>query len=139
MDLNQLRSGLAAALQSHAEIDLALLFGSRARGETSATSDADVAVVSRGHDAIDTLGLSIELSDILGLEVDVVDLLTDPPLALLLAVLPDGIKVHEGRPGAYGRFLSHSLMNLETDLPTFRIMQRAFVQRVAERGLSGSR
>jgi uncharacterized protein (TIGR00725 family) len=53
-------------------------------------------------------------------------------------ILPwSSIKIHEGRPGAYGRFLAHSLMELETDLPAFRRMQRAFAQRVAERGLSG--
>jgi hypothetical protein len=98
------------------------------------TSDVDVAVVGR---AIDTVGLAIELADALGLPVDVVDLSEDPPLALLLEVLRDGRKIHEGHPGAYGRFLARSLTDLETDLPAFRSMQRAFVARVAERGLSG--
>jgi hypothetical protein len=87
--------------------------------------------------AVDTIGLAIELTDAIGLPVDLVDLSGDPPLVLLLAVLHDAVKIHEGRPGAYGRFLSHSLMVLETDLPAYRLMQRAFVKRVAERGLSG--
>jgi predicted nucleotidyltransferase len=132
MDLVRLR--LAAALDVHGGIELALLFGSHARGEAEATSDVDIAVLGS---AIDVIGLAIELTDAIGLTVDVVDLTIDPPLALLLAVLRDGVKVHEGRPGAYGRFLAHSLTDLETDLPAFRRMQRAFVQRVAERGLSG--
>ena len=134
MDLDLLRTRLAAALAHHGEVELALLFGSRVRGEAKTTSDVDVAVVGR---AIDTVGLAIELADAVGLRVDVVDLSEDPPIALLLSVLQDGKKIHEGRPGAYGRFLGHSLMDLETDLPAFRRMQRAFVTRVAERGLAG--
>jgi predicted nucleotidyltransferase len=136
MDVDLLRSRLAAALEAHAEVELVLLFGSRARGEARPGSDLDVAVVGR---AIDSIGLAIELSDATGLPVDVVDLSGDPPFALLLAVLRDGVKIHESRPGAYGRFLSHSLMVLETDLPAYRTMQRAFVERVAKRGLSGGR
>jgi predicted nucleotidyltransferase len=134
MELDLLRSRLAGALAAHPEIELALLFGSRARDRATPGSDVDVAVIGRSSD---TIGLAIELSDATGLQVDVVDLSDDPPFALLLAVLHDGIKIHEGRSGAYGRFLSHTLMMLETDLPAYRAMQRAFVQRVAKRGLSG--
>jgi hypothetical protein len=134
MDLDVLRTRLAAALAAHGEVELAMLFGSRARGDAGPSSDIDIAVVGR---AVDTIGLAIELGDALGVAVDVVDLSGDPPFALVLAVLHDGAKLYEARPGAYGRFLSHSLMVLETDLPAYRAMQRAFVQRVAERGLSG--
>jgi len=134
MDLDQLRSRLAPILVRHPEVDLALLFGSRARGTARPTSDIDIGVVGR---AIDTLGLAIELTDATGIQADVVDLSRDPPFALLLAVLQDGVRLHEGRPGAHGRFLSHTLLLLETDLPAYRAMQRAFVRRVAERGLSG--
>jgi predicted nucleotidyltransferase len=134
MDLALLRARLAAALEPHHEVELALLFGSRSRDEAGPQSDVDVAVIGRG---IDTIGLAIELTDAVGLPVDVVDLSADPPLVLLLAVLHDGIKIHEGRPGAHGRFLAHAWTELETDLPAFRRMQRAFIQRVAERGLSG--
>ncbi|HEY0479637.1 MAG TPA: nucleotidyltransferase domain-containing protein [Kofleriaceae bacterium] len=136
MDVDLLRTRLAGALEAHGEVELALLFGSRARGEAGPGSDIDVAVVGR---AIDSIGLAIRLSDATGLPVDVVDVSDDPPFALLLAVLRDGVKIRESRPGAYGRFLSHSLMVLETDLPAYRAMQRAFVERVAARGLSGER
>jgi len=136
MDLDLLRTRLGVVLGEHDEVELALVFGSHARAEAGPNSDVDVAVVGRG---VDTIGLAVELSDAVGLPVDVVDLSVDPPLALLLAVLHDGVKLHEGRPGAYGRFLAHSLTELETDLPAFRSMQRAFLQRVAERGLLGGR
>jgi predicted nucleotidyltransferase len=134
MEIERLKRRLATVLEAHGEVELALLFGSRARGEAWPGSDIDVAVVGG---AIDTIGLAIELTDALGIQVDVVDLSGDPPFALLLAVLEDGVRIHEGRPGAYGRLLSHSLMVLETDLPAYRAMQRAFVQRVADRGLTG--
>jgi uncharacterized protein len=103
MDRDLLRTGLAAALERHGEVELAILFGSRARGDSGPGSDVDLAVVGRG---IDCVGLAIELTDAIDLPVDVVDLSVDPPFVLLLAVLHDGIKVHEGRPGAYGRFLA---------------------------------
>lgn len=134
MDLALLRTRIAAALAPHDEVELALVFGSRARGDGGPSSDVDVAVVGR---SIDTIGLVIELGDTLGLPVDVVDLSGDPSLALLLAVVRDGVKAYEARPGAYGRFLSHALLVLETDLPGYRRMHRAYVQRVAERGLLG--
>jgi predicted nucleotidyltransferase len=134
MDLGQLRTRIAAALAPHDEVELALVFGSRARGDAGASSDVDVAVAGR---SIDTISLAIELGDAVGLPVDVVDLSIDPSLALLQEVVRDGVRAYEARPGAYGRFQSHSLMVLETDLPGFRRMHRAFVQRVAQRGLSG--
>ena len=136
MESSLLQTRLASALEAHGDVELALLFGSRARGDAGPGSDVDVAVVGR---SIDSIGLAIELTEATGIQADVVDLSGDPPLTLLLAVLRDGIKICEGRSGAYGRFLAHSLMVLETDLPAYRAMQRAFVQRVAERGLSGGR
>ena len=136
METELLRRRLAVALEAHGDLELALLFGSRARGDAGPDSDVDVAMIGR---SIDAIGLAIELTEATGIQADVVDLSGDPPLALLLAVLRDGIKIYEGRPGAYGRFLAHSLMVLETDLPAYRAMQRAFLQRVAERGLSGGR
>lgn len=61
MELGQLRSRLAAALERHPEVELALLFGSRSRGEGARPgSDVDVAVIGR---EVDTLGLAVELSD----------------------------------------------------------------------------
>lgn len=125
---------LGAVLARHDEVDLALLFGSRARGAARPESDVDVAVIGRG---IDALSLAAELNSSAGAPVDVVDLSVNPPIVLLLVVLREGIKIHENRPGAYGRFLSHALTDLETDLPSFRRMQSAFVERVADSGLTG--
>lgn len=134
MTIDEIRKRLGAVLSHHAEVELAVLFGSRARNAARSRSDVDLAVVGG---SIDALGLAAELSDAAGAPVDIVNISMDPPIVLLLAVLRDGIKIHEGRPGVFGRFLSHSLMDLETDLPSFRHMQRAFVDRVAKRGILG--
>lgn len=100
MDLGQLCKQLHTALEPHGEVELALLFGSRARGEVDPGSDVDVAVVGS---AIDTIGLGIELVDAIGMQVDVVDLSGDPPTTLVQEVLRDGGRVYE-TAGAYGQF-----------------------------------
>ena len=114
---------------------LAVLFGSQARGDSRADSDVDLGVLG---DRIDTLRLAAELSKELDRDVDVVDL-EEPSIALLRAVLRDGIAVHEAPPGAWGSFIARSLCDLETDLPAIRRMQDAFIRRVAARGLLDGR
>jgi predicted nucleotidyltransferase len=121
---------LRAALAPHEEVWLALAFGSRARGDHEASSDLDVAVLG----PVDAIGLSAELSLALGIDVDVV-LLEGASVPLLRAVLRDAVCVREGRPGAWGAFLSAALTDLDTDGPTFDRMHDAFVRRVAQRGL----
>src|SRR4029079_1634794 len=75
MDLGLLRTRLTVALEHHGEVELAVMFGSRTRGEARPNSDVDVAVI--GH-AIDAIGLAVELTDAIGLPVDIVDLSVDP-------------------------------------------------------------
>ena len=57
-------------LRGRLDVRLALVFGSRARGTATPTSDVDVAV---GAPGIDLLELAALLSRATGLEVDVVD------------------------------------------------------------------
>jgi predicted nucleotidyltransferase len=76
-----LHRALGASPQ-RAAIAVALLFGSRARGDHRADSDVDVAVLGD----VDRLALSAELSRATGHEVDVVDL-ADPGYPLLSAVI----------------------------------------------------
>ena len=124
---------LRRSLVSRGGVELALVFGSRARGDHREGSDLDLAVLGEK----DPIGLSAELSSALGVEVDVVTL-EAPSIPLLRAVLRDARRVFEARPGAWGSFLSSSLMELETDGPLFDRMQTAFVHRVAEHGLPGA-
>lgn len=123
---------LEAALTAHPDVELAVAFGSVARGEASAGSDVDVAV--RG--AIDRPTLAADLSRTLGVEVDVVDLDTSD-LVLLSEIVRDGIRVAERSPGSYATFRSHALATLETDLPLIRRQQDAFVRHLARSGARG--
>ncbi len=64
-------AALRRALENRRDIRLAMLFGSRARGCARPESDVDLAVEAPGAD----LGtLAADLSQAVGLEVDVVDL-----------------------------------------------------------------
>jgi uncharacterized protein len=62
--------GVTRALGGRREVDVAILFGSRARGEHRPDSDVDVAVLGD----VDRLALAAELSRAKGHEVEVVDL-----------------------------------------------------------------
>lgn len=58
-----------------------------------------------------------------------------PPIVLLRHVLHDAICVRERAAGEWGRFLSRSLTELETDGPAFERMSLAFLRRVARAGI----
>jgi predicted nucleotidyltransferase len=62
---------LRAALAGRADVRLAILFGSTARGTAGPSSDVDVAVLARASDA---LALARDLTRAVGREVQIVDL-----------------------------------------------------------------
>ena len=65
---------LHRALENREDVRLAMLFGSRARGCARPGSDVDLAVEAPG---VDLWTLAADLSQAVGLEVDVVDLPRD--------------------------------------------------------------
>jgi uncharacterized protein len=113
------------------DVRLALVFGSRARGTATPTSDVDVAVVAPG---IDLLDLAAELSRATGLEVDVVDL-EHAGVPLLARIVREGVHVHERPPGTAATWRAQALADLETDGPWFARMREAWLARVAARGI----
>ena len=113
------------------DVRLALVFGSRARGTATPTSDVDVAV---GAPGIDLLDLAAELSRAAGLEVDVVDL-EHAGVPLLARIVREGVLVHERRPGTAATWRAQALADLETDAPWFARMREAWLARVAARGI----
>ena len=113
------------------DVRLALVFGSRARGTATPTSDVDVAV---GAPGVDLLDLTAELSRATGLEVDVVDL-GHAGVPLLTRILREGVLVHEHRSGTAATWRAHALADLETDAPWFARMRDAWLARVAARGV----
>lgn len=68
MRIDEIKEAVGAVLSHHAEVELAVLFGSRARNAARSGSDVDLAVVGG---PIDALGLSAGLSDAAGAPVRV--------------------------------------------------------------------
>jgi predicted nucleotidyltransferase len=127
-DLEPLLAAVRETLRDRRDVHLALLFGSRARGRFRPDSDIDLAV--QGED-LDRLALARDLSLATGHEVDVVDLAA-AGFPLLNAIARDGIFVHQGRPGAAGRWLSRTITLLETDRPNYERMRDAYLRKLAE-------
>jgi predicted nucleotidyltransferase len=121
---------LSKALAGREGVQLALLFGSCARGEGRPDSDADVAIL--GSD-LDLLGLAADLSAAAGREVDVVDL-AQAGYPMLRALLRDGIVFHEGHPGAGADWRTRAILETETDRPWFERMRDAYLEHLAEGG-----
>lgn len=122
---------LRRALAGRADVRVAVLFGSQARGTARDGSDVDVAVDAP---SVDTIALGAELAEALGHEVDVVAL-GDAPIPLLERIVREGVVVHEGYKGAGALFRSRTLATLETDRPWHDRMVRSWLHRVASKGL----
>jgi hypothetical protein len=128
---SEILAALRTALEAHAGVQLALLFGSRARGAAGPDSDVDVAVLGRG---VDRLALAASLSRAVGYEVDVIDL-ADPGVPLLEELVRDGIVVREATPGTGALWRARALAQLETDRPWYARMRDSWLARVAREGL----
>jgi len=125
-----LRAVLREALRGRQDVHLAVLFGSRARGRrVRPDSDVDIAVL--GEEDLDLLALGRDLSLATHHEVDVVNLARDVGYPLLNAIARDAVWVHQGRPGAGGRWLSQTLTRLETDRPWYERMRDAYLKKLA--------
>jgi predicted nucleotidyltransferase len=121
-------AALRRVIADQTGVELALLFGSRAREEHLAGSDVDVAVAG---DDIDRLALARDLSAAAGLEVDVVDLRA-AGYPLLKALLRDGVVIHEGSRHAEARFRTRAILETETDRPWYERMRDGYLRHLAE-------
>ena len=128
---DELIGKLRTVVARHAEVRLALLYGSRARGDHRPSSDVDVAVA--GAD-FDTASLAGELSLATDLEVDVVPL-ADPGVPLLERLVDESVVVYEAERGTAAHWRTAALLALETDRPWYRRMRDAFLARIASTGV----
>jgi predicted nucleotidyltransferase len=126
-ELAPLLATLRDALRDRPDVHLALLFGSQATGRSRPDSDIDLAV--EGED-LDRLALTRDLSLATRHEVAVVDLRT-AGYPLLNAIARDGVFVHQGSPGAAGRWLSRTITELETDRPNYERMRDSYLRKLA--------
>lgn len=118
---------MTRALAGRREVEVALLFGSRARGEHRPDSDVDVAVLGN----VDRLALAADLSRAVRHEVEVIDL-EAAGYPLLTAIVEEGILVHEGVGSAYPRWRSHALSQLALDRTWYARMRDAYLAKLAE-------
>jgi predicted nucleotidyltransferase len=120
---------LARILAADPRVNLALVFGSRARGTAREDSDLDLAVL--GGADLDRLRLAAELSLASGLDTAVSDLRA-VPIPLLAAIIRDGVVVFERQSGLFASWRTQRLLDLELDLPWFRRMRDAWLTQVRE-------
>ena len=120
-------AALKSALAGRADIAVAMLFGSRARGNARADSDVDVAVLGD----VDRLELAALLSRATGLEVDVVNL-AEAGYPLLSAIIQDGVFLHEGVRGAHAQWRSHALLQLDLDRGWYERMRDGYLAKLAK-------
>ncbi len=118
---------LSQALENRQDVQLALLFGSRARDCARPGSDVDVAVEAPG---VDLWTLAADLSQAAGLEVDTVDL-REAGYPLLKSVLRDGLLVHQGLKGTWASWRSQAIARVELDRPWFERMRDGFLRKLA--------
>lgn len=112
-------------------VQLALVFGSVARGTARPMSDLDLAVL--GVKA-DLLGLSSAIARATGRDVQVVRL-EDATIPLLEAIIDEGIVIHERQAGVAASWRSRTLAALEQDRPWYARQRDAWLMRVARQGL----
>jgi len=104
-----LTSRLAQALAAEADVQLAVVFGSAARGTERPASDLDLGVIGPASPAR-LAALSVTLSRAAGRAVDLVELGGAPPL-LRFEVARDGIVMLERHPHLWADFRAHAMVD----------------------------
>ena len=122
LSLKDLRLAVPQILEKAPYIELIILFGSRARGNASRTSDWDIAFVCdeehrtrREGDGMSTMRIWSLMQRIYGLkdgEIDVVDMHGCSEL-LAHAIVKDGKLIYEKRTGLFNQFREKNLLNTE--------------------------
>ena len=132
LDVRAIAALARPVLAADTNVRAAFLFGSMARGRATESSDVDIAVVGQG---VDVLALGAALGAVLQRDVDVVELDLEAPIPLLRAVMSEGRRIYERAPGMAATFASHARSVLDLDGPNYDRMMRAFMARVAQRGV----
>jgi predicted nucleotidyltransferase len=126
---------LTGALGSVAGIELAVLFGSEARGRAGPGSDIDLAIAwASGTEPQPDLQVTLER--ITRRNVSITVLNGAPPL-LRFEVARDGIVLVEREPRAWARFRAQAMIDWWDWAPTVRIMHRTMARRLREEARRG--
>jgi predicted nucleotidyltransferase len=122
---------LREALEQIQAVELAVLFGSCARGEAHSASDVDVGVRVSEQDVDELRRVELVLGRAAGRTVDVVPLDSSPPL-LRFEIARDGKVLIERRPYAWADFRARAMLDWWDWAPTARMIHAAAVRRLSE-------
>lgn len=114
-----------------AAVEVAIVFGSVARGATHAGSDVDVGVIFRGDVSLgDELALQGRIERAVGRPVDIVRL-DEAGLPLRWRVARDGVIVYSDPPYAAPRFLARTAIEHDETAELHADAMRRYALRVA--------
>ena len=112
--MDAIESPAVGRLLAKAGVEVAILFGSAAKGRLRPDSDIDIGILPLPHLAIsfnEELALATELERLLGREVDLVRL--DTASTLLRFEASQGRRLYEARVGAFADFVARALVEHE--------------------------
>ncbi|RJQ46963.1 MAG: nucleotidyltransferase domain-containing protein [Gaiellales bacterium] len=138
LSLENTLSEAVAGLGSRYGIIAAYLYGSHARAQARPGSDVDIALLlanGRERSAMEMLEIGRELENSSGLKHIDVRFLNDAPLAVKGRILAEGKLLYSGNDDQRVDFEVKTRSLYFDFLPHHRYLQRAFVERAAERGL----
>jgi predicted nucleotidyltransferase len=129
--MSLLDTRLEEVLSQFPGVELAVLFGSHARGEERAGSDVDVAIrlADDCHEARRRVELA--LGRAAGRDVDVVPLDASPPL-LRFEIAREGKVLIERNPQAWADFRARAMLDWWDWAPTARMIHAAAIARLRE-------
>lgn len=137
--MDDLLAAVKTVLGARSDVRLALVFGSRARGDARPDSDLDVAALfDADPDLLELGGLVSELESATGLEVDLVELRNlpsrEPYLAYLIAA--EGVAAFERAPGAFADYKTQACIRW-FDIQDFHERQMLLMRERIEAGSFG--
>jgi predicted nucleotidyltransferase len=130
--MNALEGRLIKALEAFPEVELAVAFGSEARGEATRGSDVDIGVQLKDKSLAVLRRLEVLLGRAAGREVDLVSLDESPPL-LRFEIARDGKLLLERRPHAWADFRARAMVDWWDWAPLARRINSAAASRLRKR------
>ena len=130
--MKALEALLIKALEEFPEVELAVTFGSTARGQATRGSDVDIGVQLKDKPLEVLSRMEVLLGRAVGREVDVVSLDESPPL-LRFEIARDGKLLVERRPHAWADFRARAMVDWWDWAPLARRIHTAAASRLKQR------
>lgn len=126
---------LTRVLDETANVRLAVLFGSAAKGALNSDSDIDIGVSMEGNRHV-APALRVALERALGRPVDVVMLDEAPPL-VRFEIARGGVVLVERHPHGWADFRAHAMIDWWDWAPTARMMHEVMAARLRDEARRG--